>query len=414
MADQTPSQTKSLPFWQRTFSSLRYRNYRLVWLGSCTEHMGQHMETMAMAWLLKELTESPYYLGLLAVSKVAPLILFALLGGVVTDRVDRRKLLITCLLGAAFISIVLLVLVRTGAIAPWHIIVAGALGSVLTGFNHPARAAIIPNLTPKEEWMNATALDTISVRTASMITSPITGFLIFWFGTPILFGVRALGMGLAVLWLLMAKVPPTPTSSKKHGAWRNLSKGLIYATTNGLIMSLVLVFALREFQHEMSSVFLPFFSDILDSGATGFGFLNMAQGMGGLVGLFGIATLGNFKYKGRLIIGSGLLLGVFLLLFPLSEWLILSVFLLLGVNAFGTVFENVSRTALQTIVSDDMRGRIMSLREFVRGIFGTWVAYGLGLGGEYFGVVAASLCLGFFIIASVSLMAFLLPSFRKL
>jgi hypothetical protein len=196
----------------------------------------------------------------------------------------------------------------------------------------------------------------------------------------------------------MAEVPPTPTSSKKHGTWRNLSKGLIYAATNGLIMSLVLVFALREFQHEMSSVFLPFFAaDILDSGATGFGFLNMAQGMGGLVGLFGIATLGNFRYKGRLIIGSGLLLGVFL-----------------GVNAFGTVFENVSRTVLQTIVSDDMRGRIMSLREFVRGIFGTWVAYGLGLGGEYFGVVTASLCLGFFIIVSVSLMALLLPSFRKL
>ncbi len=415
MTGKPDLQPAALPFWQRTFSSLRYRNYRLVWLGSCTEHMGQQMETMAMAWLMKELTESPYYLGLLAVCKVAPLILFALLGGVVTDRFDRRKLLIICLLASAFTSIVLLVLVRTGSIAPWHILAASAIGSGLIGFNHPARAAIIPNLTPKDEWMNAIALDTISVRTATIIVAPITGYLISWYGTAMLFGARALGMGLAVWWLLMAKVPPNPAAGEKYGAWTNLRKGLIYAATNGLIMSLVLVFALREFQTEMSSVFLPFFADdILRSGATGFGYLNMANSMGAFVGLFGIATLGNFKYKGWLVIGAGIFTGIFLSAFPLSQWLILSVLLLFGLNAFGTIFENVSRTALQTIVPDEFRGRVMSMREVVRGLFGTWIAYGLGLGGEYFGVVTASMFLGLFFIASVSLMAFLLPSFRKL
>ncbi len=415
MTDKANFQTTALPFWQRTFSSLRYRNYRLVWLGSCTEHMGQHMETMAVAWLMKELTGSPYYLGLLAVCKVAPLIPFALLGGVATDRVDRRKLLMICLLGGAFISIALLVLVRAGSIAPWHLLVATALGAVLTGFNHPARAAIVPNLTPKEEWMNAIALDTVSVRTANIVTSPIAGYLIFGFGTIVLFGARALGMALAVVWLLMAKVPPTPMAAKKHGAWSNLSKGLIYAATNGLILSLILVFALREFQTEMTSVFLPFFADdILRSGATGFGYLNMANAMGALVGLFGIATLGNFKYKGWLIIGAGISTGLFLSAFPLSPWLILSLLLLFGVNVFGTVFENVSRTALQTIVPDEMRGRVNSIRECVRGLFGTWVAYALGLGGEYLGVVTASLLLGVFIIVSVCFMALFIPSFRKL
>jgi MFS family permease len=373
------------------------------------------METLAVAWLMKELTESPYYLGLLAVCKVGPLILFALLGGVMTDRVDRRKLLMTCLLGGASISIVLLILVRVGSIAPWHLLLATAFGAVLTGFNHPARASIVPNLTPKEEWMNAIALDTISVRTATIIVAPIAGYLISWYGTAMLFGARALGMGLAVVWLFMAKVPPTPIGSKEHGAWSDLSKGLIYAATNGIIMSLVVVFALREFQTEMTDVFLPFFAgDILRAGPTGFGYLNMANGLGALVGLFGIATLGNFKYKGRLIIGAGISTGVFLCAFPLSQWLILSIVLLFGVNAFGTIFENVSRTVLQTIVPDEMRGRVNSLRECVRGLFGTWVAYGLGLGGEYLGVVIASLLLGIFIMVSVSLMAFFLPSFRKL
>jgi MFS family permease len=415
MAEKPNLQPESMRFWQRTFSSLQYRNYRLLWLGSCTEHMGQQMETMAVAWLMKELTESPYYLGLVALCQVAPLIFAAPLGGVMTDKIDRRKLLIYCLLGGALISLVLVVLVRTGTIAPWHLLVATALGSVLTGFNHPARAAIIPNLTPKEEWMNAIAMDTISVRTANIIVAPITGYLISWYGTTLLFGARALGMGVAIVWLLMAKVPPVSGAGKKSGTWLHLSEGMKYAVTNALIMSLVLVFALREFQAQMSSVFLPFFAeDILHSGAKGFGFLNMAQSAGALIGLFGISTLGNFKYKGWLIIGSGICTGFFLSGFPLSHWLFLSFVLLLGVNIFGTVFENVSRTALQTIVPDEMRGRVMSLREVVRGLFGSWVSYGLGIGGERLGVVTASMLLGFFFTASVCLMAILIHSFRKL
>lgn len=414
MTDIPASQSKPLPYWKRTFSSLRYRNFRLVLFGSCTEHVGQHMETMAIVWLMKELTASPYYLGLLAVCRVAPLIFFSLVGGVMTDRVDRRNLLIYCLAGGAVISIVLLILSNFGAIAPWHLLTAGVFGAMLTGVNHPARAAIVPNLTPKEEWMNAIAMDTISVRTASIIASPIAGYLIFAFGTTILFGVRALGMGLAILWLLLAEVPATPPGGKKHGSWRNVTDGLVYAATSGLIMSLVLVFALREFQHEMSQVFLPFFADITQSGAKGYGYLSMANGLGAVIGLFGIATLGDYRYKGRLIIGAGISLGIFLILFPLSKWLFLSFLLLFCVDAAGTVFENVSRTALQTIVPDEMRGRISSIREFVRGIFGTGIAFGLGLGGEYWGVVTAALLLGVFMLVSVTLMALLLPSFRRL
>ncbi len=414
MTDTADPQSKPLPYWKRTFSSLRYRNFRLVLFGSCTEHVGQHMETMAIVWLLKELTESPYYLGLLAVCRVAPLIFFSLVGGVMTDRVDRRKLLVNCLAGGALISLLLMVLVQTGLIVPWHLLLAGALGAVLTGFNHPARAAIVPNLTPKEEWMNAIAMDTISVRTASIIASPIAGYLIFTFGTTMLFGVRALGMGLAIWWLLMAEVPPTPAGGKKQGSWRNMTDGLVYAAASGLIMSLVLVFALREFQHEMSQVYLPFFADITASGVKGYGYLNMSTGLGSVVGLFGIATLGNYQYKGRLIIGAGVALGIFLTLFPLSKWLLLSFVLLFLVNAAGTVFENVGRTALQTIVPDEMRGRISSMRELVRGLFGTAVAFGLGLGGEYWGVVTSSVLLGVFILISVTLMAVLLPSFRRL
>ncbi len=368
-----------------------------------------------MAWLMKELTESPYYLGLLAVCRVAPLLLFALVGGVVTDRVDRRKLLISTLLGSAVISVVLLIMVHTGAIAPWHLLVATALGAILMGFNHPARAAIIPNVTPKEEWMNAIALDSISVRTANVLSAPIAGLLISLFGTTPLFGARALGMVLATLWLGMARVPATPAGARKQAPWRSLSEGLKYAATSSLITALLIVFALQEFQADMSSVFLPFFADdILHSGALGFGYLNSASGVGALVALFSVATLGNFKHKGWLIAIAGILTGLFLSAFALSPWLILSVVLLMAASSFATAFENVSRTALQIVVPDEIRGRVMSLREAVRGLFGPWVAYGIGLGGEYLGVPFAALLIGLFVIACFSLLTLISPSFRKL
>ena len=415
MIDHPDPQGKPVTFWNRTFSSLKYRNFRLVWLGSCTEHIGQQMETLASAWLMKELTQSPYYLGLLALSRITPLFFFALVGGVVADRFDRRKLLLACFMVSGAVSLVLLILARTGTIAPWHLLVAGVMTSAVIGFNHPARDALIPNLTPKHEWMNAIALDTISVRTAAILSAPLAGSFIAAYGTAPLFGVRTLGMLLAAWWLIKVKVPATPASERKQGVWDRLSSGLRYSLTSGLIMALLMVFALREFQQEMSTIFFPFFADnILHSGPMGFGYLNMAQGIGGVVGLFGIATLGNFKYKGWLITATGILTGLFLIGFSFSQVLILSVALLIVANGFGTAFENVARTAIQTIVPNEMRGRVMSMREVVRGFFGTWVAYGLGLGGEYLGVVTASMFLGLFIIICLILIVSLIPSFRKL
>jgi Na+/melibiose symporter-like transporter len=274
---------------------------------------------------------------------------------------------------------------------------------------------MIPNLTPKHEWMNSIALDTISVRTAGILSAPLAGSFIAYFGTAPLFGISTVGLLLAIFWLMRIHVLATHAGAKKHGAWQNLSRGLKYVAANGLIVCLVLVFALREFQSEMGSTFLPFFADsILHSGPTGFGYLNMAQGIGGAVGLFGIATLGNYKYKGRLIIFSGILVGLLLVAFSISQALLLSFLLLTAANGFGTVFENVGRTALQGIIPDEMRGRVMSLREVIRGFVGSWVSYGLGLGGEYLGVVPTSMFLGFFIMLCVFSMYLLLPSFRKL
>ena len=127
-----------------------------------------------------------------------------------------------------------------------------------------------------------------------------------------------------------------------------------------------------------------------------------------------MATLGDFKRKGWLIASAGIISGLFVIAFALSHWLILSIVLLMAATSFANAFENVSRTALQIVVPDEIRGRVMSLREAVRGLFGPWVAYGIGLGGEYLGVTFAALLIGLFLIACFSLLTLIVPSLRKL
>lgn len=412
---ETGSGANGGPFWRRTFSSLRHRNFRLIWLGSVTEHMGERLEMMALGWLMMKLTERPYYLGLMAVSRSAATILFSLVGGVVADRVDRRNLLIVALLGSALISIVLVFLDYTNLVAPWHLFLVAALTSVLMGFNHPARATIVPNVVPKEELTNAIALDTASVRLAGPIVPLIGGYLIAHFGTVSLFGIRALGALLAIGWLVMARVPATSPDARKQSPWQSLWGGLKYAAASALVLTLLILLAMRMLEQQVFSIFLPFFAtDILQAGAVGFGYLHSASAIGSLLALLVVATLGNFKYKGWLIVAAGILVGLFLSGFGLSQWLILSLLLLAAVSFFATTLDNVSQAALQTIISDEFRGRVMSLRGVMRGVLGLGAAYLLGVGGEYLGIGKATVIFGLFFITVISLAAFSLPSLRKL
>ncbi|MDP2729406.1 MAG: MFS transporter [Dehalococcoidales bacterium] len=412
---QTDSETNGKSFWRRTFSSLKHRNFRLLWLGSVTEHAGERLEMMALSWLMMRLTERPLYLGLMSVSRSAATILFSLVGGVVADRVDRRNLLIVALLGNALISIVLVFLDYTKLVAPWHLFLAAALTSVLMGFNHPARATIVPNVVPREELTNAIALDTASVRLAGPIVPLIGGYLIAQFGTVALFAIRAVGALLAIGWLVMVRVPATPPDARRQSPWQSLWGGLKYAAATGLVLTLLVLLAMRQLEQQVFSVFLPFFAtDVLHAGAVGFGYLNSASAIGSLLALLVVASLGNFKYKGRLIVAAGILIGLFLSGFGLSQGLILSLILLAAVSFFATTLDNVSQAVLQTIISDEFRGRVMSLRGVMRGVFGIGAAYLLGVGGEYLGIGTATVIFGLFFITIVTLVAFSLPSLRRL
>ena len=353
----------------RTFVSLGYRNYRLVWLGSVTEHLGEWMELAALLWLVNDLTHSPLMLTVVGSCRYLPMVIFPFLGGMVADRMDRRRLLILALLVAALLSIILAVLVKTGTVAVWHIILLSLMSGATTSFNHPARQSIVPNLIRREHLLNAISLDSASVQASRFIATPIAGYLIGSFGVVPVFGARAAGALLAICWLIYAKIELRPPQATTEPPWHNVIDGLKYVRGDVLLLSLVPLYLIPMLAQNTSNNFLPIFArDILKIGASGYGFLQAAPGLGALASLIGLAALPFYRLKGSILFFACGILGIAFVLFSVSSWTVLSLILLVIIGGMITLFMTINSALIQSHVSDAMRGRVMSLREIANGL----------------------------------------------
>ncbi len=412
--NQTTEGAKRESYWSMMLVALRYRNFRLVWLGSITEHSGEWMQIATILWLVNEMTHSPLMLTIVGSARFLPSIIFPVIGGVVADRVNRRSLLIASELALALVSIGLVALVVTGVIAVWHLIVANLLTGVAISFNHPARFAIVPNLVKKEHLMNAISVDSMSVQASRLFAMPITGYLLIILGAWPIFVLRALGCFLAVFWLLWARVPPTPPTARRQAPWHNVTEGLSYLRGNTSVLGLMILFLVPWLVVNTNQSFLPVFAEnILNIGAVGYGYFQAAPGLGAIFALIGLTLLTYYRGKIKLLIGAGALLGISLLGFSASRWVFLSLPLLVVTGGAMATFMAVNTTLIQTHIPDEVRGRVMSWREIAMGL-GPAGSMLFGAIAQYTGVpISLGLLGGIVLIASLLLMAFL-PRFRSL
>jgi MFS family permease len=396
----------------RTFASLGYRNYRLVWLGSVTEHLGEWMEIAAILWLVHDLTRSPLMLTVVGTCRFLPRLIFPVIGGMAADKMDRYRLLAVALLAAAFFSFILAVLVMTETVAVWHIIILSLMGGITTCFNHPARLSIVPNLVRKEHLLNAVSLDNASVQASRFIAMPIAGYLIAGFGVAPVFGARTMGNLLAVCWLMSIKKAHLPSRVARRAGFRNVIDGLKYLRENTLLMALVPLYLIPMLTLNTSNNFLPIFADnVLKIGASGYGFLQAAPGLGSMVTLIALAALPFYRVNGTLLFVTGGILGVALVLFSVSTRTSLSLVLLFITGGMITTFITINTALIQSHVSDAMRGRVISLRERAHGL-GPTVSLIFGAVAERTSAPFALILLGIICIAVSCLLAFLLPNVR--
>lgn len=400
--------------WAQPFKSLGCRNYRLLWLSSWTEHMGQFMELAAVLWLVHEMTGSPLLLTIVGTSRFIPPVILGFFGGIVADRVDRRSLLVWTFVWMGLLSVCLTTLVFTGWVKVWHIVVISLLQSSAISFNHPARQSIIPNLVKREHLMNVIALNQFSVIGARVIGMVFAGYLLAIVGVAPVIAARAVGAFIAMIFLLLTKIPPTPAAARKTTPWQNVIDGVHYIRDNTVVLSLASMYIIIQFATITSTSLMPAFAkEILGLGAEGYGWLNGVMAAGSFFATLILASLPNFRKRGLLLISAGMVLGVALFGFSQSRWVFLSFLLLLFAGGANSIFHGLNTTVIQETISDDMRGRVMSLREVAYGL-GSLAALLAGVIGEWAGVTFAIGVLGVMVFAMIMSTALFLPSVRKM
>ncbi len=345
------------------FAALQYRNFSLLWAGLIVSNTGTWMQNVAQGWLVLQLTNSPLWLGLLGLSFAVPMVVLPLVGGAVVDRIDRIKLLYFTQTGAMLTALLLAILTWTGTVHISYILIASFISSSLLAFDNPARQALIPDLVPQRDLMNAISLNSATYTGAALVGPAIAGALLAPLGPGTLFFLNAVSYLAVLVALTFMHDVPARSSGRQHASLsKSMLAGLSYAWKNHLIAALLGLSALAALFGRSYQTLLPIFArDIWNGGPAGFGILLSASGGGALVGAFGLASIRSVKRQGAILVASGLIFSLTVILFALSPTFWPGVVLLfIGGIAF-TVFGTIIATFIQIAVPNELRGRVMSL-----------------------------------------------------
>ena len=352
----------------RAFTSLRHRNYRLYWFGEIISLMGTSMQTIGQAWLVLELTHSAWQLGVVGALQFLPVLLFSIFGGVFADRWPKRRVLLVTQAAAMMQAFLLWTLIATGTVQLWHIYVLAMLLGLTKSLDQPTSSAFVVELVGREDLPNAVALDSSLVNLARIVGPGLGGIIIAASGVTMLFLLNALSflaviVGLALINIheLHAQALQNRSVGERQKTWQSLREGVGYVWKTPAVLLVILVVGLVLLFGANFSVVLPLFaSDVLHVGATGFGFLSAAMGVGALLSALWLAWRNQTPTIRRVLIGT-LVFGVLEVVFAVSHIYLLSLVLIASVGFAETVFGALAITALQTVAPDHLRGRVVSV-----------------------------------------------------
>jgi MFS family permease len=344
------------------FRTLRYRNYRLFFAGQCISLIGTWMQQIALSWLVYRLTHSVFLLGMVGFVSQFPTFLFAPFAGVLSDRWNRHHILIFTQSMSMLLAITLAVLVLTEVIAVWHILLLTLFLGCVNALDIPTRQSFVIYMIDKREDLgNAIALNSAMFNGARFLGPSVAGLLIAAVGEGICFLLNGLSYLAVIAALLAMKLSPVHSESMKANMLHDFKEGLAYTFGSQPIRSILLLLALTSFMGVPYAVLMPAFArDILHGGPHTLGFLMSATGAGALLGAAYLASRRSISGLGKIIPITAGIFGMGLIGFSLSRILWFSL-LLMFIAGFGIMVQVASsNTLLQTIVDDNMRGRVMS------------------------------------------------------
>ena len=356
------SEKKWVPI-RHLLRALRSRNYRLFVAGQSVSLVGTWMQQVAMSWLVYRLTGSAMLLGVVGFTSQIPTIFISPVAGVLADRWDRRRLLLVtqslALLQATFLALVVL----TGIVQVWQIILLSLTLGIINAFDIPARQSFVVQMVDQREDLgNAIALNSSMVNGARLVGPAIAGLLVASVGEGICFVLNAVSYLAVIVALAAMRIPPaSPRQSSRRHILHELREGFLYAYSFGPIRGILLLLALVSLMGMPYSVLAPVFAkDILHGGAHTFGFLMTGAGSGALVGTLYLASRKSVRGLGRVIVRATILFAIGIAAFALSDNFLLSLASLALTGFGGMTLVASCNTVLQTILDEDKRGRVMS------------------------------------------------------
>ncbi len=344
------------------FRSLRYRDYRLLWFGVIGGSSGQWLEQIAVGWLVLNLTDSPFWVGVAAACRGMPALLFSPVGGVLADRIERKKLVAFTQGWVALMAAIMSVINFTGAVELWHVLVLTAAFGTVWSMNAPARLSMVPGLVPREDLLNAVALNFMGLNVARSLGPFIAGVVLATLGFGELFALAAFFYAVIVILTLMINAPPQPVVATEQSFLQNIAEGARYLRSNRPLFT-VLAAALFVILLGMPfAALMPVFArDVLDVGEFGLGLMAGVIGIGSLIGSLGMAMVRGYRRPGLFLMACAFVFGLSLIAFGLSEVYVLSLVILLVTGAANNMYLTMNQTVNQLLVSDVMRGRITSI-----------------------------------------------------
>src|SRR6202142_533499 len=314
-----PGAIWEVPLIARVFKAFQYRDFRLMWIGACTSSIGTWMQIGAPGWLIYRLSHSAFLLALDQFLGGIPIFLFSLIGGVVADRVERRRILLASQYVQMATALTLTILVTTSVVHVWHILCLSFVSGFAQAFGGPAYQALIPTLVEKDDMPNAIALNSIQFNVAVMVGPALAGQALAKLGEKWCFGLNALSFlaPIVSLTIISARFLPVKTT---ESMFTSLKQGIQFTRKQGSMEALiVLAFCMTALGMPMRTYIPVFVKDIFHRGPETYGNLLSLMGLGSILGSLAIATAGNMKRKGRVALGALICLGAGISGFALSR-----------------------------------------------------------------------------------------------
>ena len=401
-------------YFGQMFTPFRNKSFSLMFLTTVSASLGDMLMDVSSGWLVLDLTNSPLSLGLFWAVRSSPNLLFGMIGGATADKMDRRRLLITCYLLYAFVGLLFGFLIMSGQIQLYHAIALIFIRGVIRTFENPSRQSFIVDIVGRENAMNGISLNAVGMRGIGIVGGALAGVIIELFGKEWPFFMLSGVFMVTILLVGFIKGVKTERVAQQLSIRRNLVEGIHIVLNNRVVLALMVMAATCEMFGFSFPVLVPVFArDILKVGAIGMGMINAFRSGGGLVAGLALASLGDFKHKGRLLLGMFLMFGVGLILYANSPVYALSLIFIgiVGVSAAG--HDAMSQILLQLNVEEEQRGRAMGIWQLSIG-FGVIGSMTLGTLAEIYGASFAQSVFGGIMVLIVTMMYVTAPKLKEL